>query len=365
MPPYFDIRHSSFDIRHCFHFTVRLAFIGALIMFSGCSESEQPQTNPYTTLTGNAQGTTFRITFQDTTGTDYTQAVQDLLQEIDRSVSTYVDSSTISRFNSADTISVADEHFFFNLELSRMVHHYSSGAFEPTVMPLVRAWGFGPNGRPEADTTQVAALLPFVGLKHIHNTPDITRVTNMASTPLTVWKDTTGVQLDFNAVAQGYSVDVLFRYFRNQGIRNVMVEIGGEVRAMGQNPEGGPWRIGIDKPEAGNDDRELAAVIQLNNKALATSGNYRKFYELGGKKFSHTINPKTGRPVQHGLLSATVLASDCASADAYATAFMVLGVEGTKKVLEDHPSLGLEVFLVYSEEGKVKTHLSKGFPEME
>lgn len=365
MPLHFDIRHPSFIIRHCFQFKTHFAFLTVLIVLVGCSAPDKSSLPEYSTLSGSAQGTTFRISFLDTTGTDHSNSVKDLLQDIDNSVSTYVDSSTISQFNAGDTITVADEHFFYNLELSRQVHHYSGGTFEPTVMPLVRAWGFGPEGRPEADTTLVDALLPLVGLGHIHNNPQVTQVVDMANTPITVWKDTAGVQLDFNAIAQGYSVDVIFKYFQQQGIRDIMVEIGGEVRAMGQNPEGELWRIGIDKPEDNNAERELAAVVPVNNKALATSGNYRKFYEVDGQRYSHTIDPKTGRPVRHGLLSASVLADDCASADAYATAFMVLGVEGTKEVLAAFPSLGLEVYLVYAENGSTKTYVSLGFPKAE
>lgn len=345
------------------HITYRISLIIYLFVLFGCTEAEQQDTkDSYITLIGNAQGTTFTITFLDSSDADHSEAVQNILQEIDNSVSTYVEGSVISRFNATDTLTVADEHFFYNIALSRLVYHYSDGAFDPTVMPLVRAWGFGPEGQPEADTTLVDSLLPLIGLGNIENRPGMQEIRGFKDNPITVWKTKSGVQLDFNAIAQGYTVDVIWKYLKSQNINDIMVEVGGEVRASGKNAEGNPWRIGIDKPVQQGSERELQAVVPLIDKALATSGNYRKFYEANGQRYAHTIDPKTGRPVQHGLLSASVLARDCATADAYATAFMVMGLEKTKALLADKPALGLEVYLIYSEDGETKVYSSERFP---
>lgn len=341
-----------------------LVYIAIVIVLGSCQNATESSTevSGYSTLTGNAQGTTFTITFLDSSDADHSEAVKNILQEIDNSVSTYVEGSVISRFNATDTLTVADEHFFYNLALSRLVFHYSDGAFDPTVMPLVRAWGFGPEGQPKADTTLVDSLLPLIGLGNIENRPGMQEVRGFKDNPITVWKKRSGVQLDFNAIAQGYTVDVIWKYLKRQNINDIMVEVGGEVRASGKNAEGNPWRIGIDKPLQQGSERELQAVVPLIDMALATSGNYRKFYEANGQRYAHTIDPKTGRPVQHGLLSASVLARDCATADAYATAFMVMGLEKTKALLADKPALGLEVYLIYSENGETKVYSSERFP---
>ena len=171
--------------------------------------------------------------------------------------------------------------------------------------------------------------------------------------------------LDFNAIAQGYTVDVLADFFESNGIENYLIEWGGEIKARGKNHDEQWWKIGIDKPVENIDEREIEAVIELKNMALATSGSYRKFYEKDGIKYSHTIDPKTGYPVQHSLLSATVLANDCMTADAYATAFMVMGMEKARVFLKDNKDLDLDVYFIYSTEAGVwKTYYSKDLEEV-
>ncbi|MCB0410235.1 MAG: FAD:protein FMN transferase, partial [Flavobacteriales bacterium] len=173
-----------------------------------------------------------------------------------------------------------------------------------------------------------------------------------------VMKINPGTMLDFNAIAQGYSVDVLALFLEEKGIENYMVEVGGELRVKGVNKNDTLWRVGIDKPIENNRERELQAIISLENSSLATSGNYRKFYEKDGVKYSHTINPLTGYPVQHSLLSVTVIAPTCALADAYATAFMVLGLEKSKQIVENNPDL--EAFFIYSnEKNEMETFATK------
>ncbi|HEY0750312.1 MAG TPA: FAD:protein FMN transferase, partial [Chitinophagaceae bacterium] len=167
------------------------------------------------------------------------------------------------------------------------------------------------------------------------------------------------VMLDFNAIAQGYTVDVLASFLKNKGIRNYMIELGGEVKTKGKKKDNTPWKIGIDQPnETETSGRTLQAIIQLENQALATSGNYRKFYIENGKKYAHIIDPKTGYPVNHNLLSATVIAKDCMTADAFATTFMVMGIGKAKQLLSEHKDLGLEVFFIYEENGSLKTFYS-------
>ena len=168
------------------------------------------------------------------------------------------------------------------------------------------------------------------------------------------------IMLDFNAIAQGYSVDVLADYLESKGHKNYLVELGGELKAKGKkNNE--DWKVGIDQPSEMQQsvERKLEAIINLNNKALATSGNYRKFYEEGGQKFSHIIDPRTGYPAKQNLLSATVIADDCITADAYATAFMIMGLERSKEFLADNKDLNLEVYFIYDENGNWKTYASE------
>ena len=223
----------------------------------------------------------------------------------------------------------------------------TEGAFDVTVMPLVNAWGFGFKKGTFPTDTQVDSLRRIVGFHHITLTTDSL-----------LKKDNAGVMIDCGAIAKGYGVDRVAKVLRDHGVRNYMVEIGGEVVTKGRNPETHKsWQIGISKPvdnanESGSG--ELQTVLSLENSALATSGNYRNYYERGGRKYAHTIDPRTGRPVQHSLLSATVLAPDCATADAYATAFMVLGLDGAKKVLSAHKEL--HAYLIYADEqGHLKT----------
>ena len=229
----------------------------------------------------------------------------------------------------------------------------SGGAFDITVGPVTRAWGFGDGPVAKHDSAYIDSLLQFVGMDKVkiedHN----------------VIKKYPGVKIDVNAIAQGYSVDVVCEFFESKGIKNYLVEIGGEVRGKGTNAKDKFWHIGIDKPSDGNMDpgNELQAIIEINNKSLATSGNYRKFFVEDGIKYSHTIDPKTGFPARNTLLSATVVCDDCMTADAYATAFMVLGVERSMELL---PKLqDIEVYFVYSNpEGEYEVFFSEGMKKM-
>jgi thiamine biosynthesis lipoprotein len=232
----------------------------------------------------------------------------------------------------------ADRYFETCFRAAERVYRESRGAFDITVGPIVNAWGFGYTEASEIDSATIRELLQLVGM-------DMVRIENGI-----ILKDKPGIILDMNAIAQGYAVDVVYEYFRSEGLENFLVEIGGEVRTSGTNPKGTGWRIGIDRPVEGLQipGADLEAVIQVRDRSLATSGNYRRFYEKDGIKYSHSIDPLTGWPVQHGLLSATVLCDECVFADAYATMFMVMGIEKSREFLENRPDL--DAFLIYNDE---------------
>ena len=220
------------------------------------------------------------------------------------------------------------------MEISRE----TDGAFDITVAPLVNAWGFGFKNGSQPNRQQVDSLRRLIGYEKVTLKDD------------RIVKQSPDIMLDCSAIAKGYGSDVVARFLQQQGVKNFMVEIGGEVVTSGVNPQRLPWRIGVTKP---TDDTlsikgEIQSVLNVTDLAMATSGNYRNFYYKGGKKYAHTIDPKTGYPVQHSLLSATVLAKDCATADAYATSFMVLGIDGAKKVLEHHPEL--MAYFIYADD---------------
>lgn len=250
------------------------------------------------------------------------------LAKVDASLSMFNPQSTISKINRGETDEV-DEMLSEVLELSFTIYKATNGAFDPTVAPLVNAWGFGFKSGQMPDSTQVDSLLSLVGLSHIHL--DGNKLTK--DNPLSI--------LDFSAIAKGYGVDKAAQVLRDKGIKDFMIEIGGEIVTEGANEKGEPWRIGINKPDddSTSTNTELQDVIELSGKAIATSGNYRNYYIKDGRKIAHTINPKTGYPAQKDILSSTVIAPTCAEADAFATAFMVLGTEGAKQVLEKQPQL--------------------------
>ena len=257
------------------------------------------------------------------------------------SLSNYKDSSIISRINRNEDV-VPDSFFIEAFRRSVEISALTDGAFDITVGPLVKAWGFGPDAHKTFTEAKRDSLLKLVGMDKV----------SMVNGRLV--KSIPNVILDFNAIAQGYSVDVVSHFFDGLGIKNYLVEIGGEVRAKGKKA-GNFWRIGIDKPEDNNmtPGQTLQAIIKLSDKSISTSGNYRKFYIEDGIKYSHEINPKTGYPAKNTLLSASVIADDCAMADGLATAFMVMGKDKTIEFLRIHPEF--EAFLVYSDERVILT----------
>lgn len=298
-------------------------------------------------IEGETMGTTYHIKYLDVKGRDFKKGVDSLLVVFNQSLSTYQPDSEISKFNQ-DSVFVFQLPFFYPvLKKSHEVYLLSKGAFDPTVAPLVNFWGFGFKKIKslQPDSTAIDSLLAYVSFeKYIRFDEKSVR------------KLKKGVQLDFNAIAQGYGTDVVAQFIEKQGVTNYMVEVGGEVLCKGKNLENKIWSIGISNPK---NDTELKATVELNNRALATSGNYRKFYVKGGRKYAHTLNPKTGFPVLHSLLSASVFAPDAMTADAIATTFMVVGVDKAKEMLKTMKDV--DVYLVYADEkGELQTFISEG-----
>jgi len=297
---------------------------------------------------GMAQGTYYAVTYYDSLNRDFQPQIDSLLTAFDQSVSIWVPNSIISRINEGEKNVECDQIFIETYHLAREVAEESGGAFDYTVGPLVSVWGFGFEDRKKVDQAMVDSLLPLVDYRKVR------LVGNR------VEMDQEGVRFDFNAVAQGYSVDLAGKFLASKGIENYLVDIGGEVLAAGEKPGEGKWIVGIEKPSVTEySDRMLEATLELKDKALATSGNYRKYYEENGVRYSHTIDPFTGYPVRHSLLSVSVIDADCGSADAWATAFMVMGLENAKEILEEKEDL--EAFFIYSgEEGFMMTWATEG-----
>lgn len=325
--------------------TLTIFLITSSIILLSCRH-EEPVFNKFG---GFIQGTTYSIAVQargNINPDDLKSNVEKILHRFDMSLSLYADSSVLSRVNRNEDIAL-DTFFLQAFRKSAEIYKETDGAFDITVGPLVKAWGFGPDARKNISDAKRDSLLKLVGMYKVS-------VSNGR-----LIKSDRNIKLDFNAIAQGLSVDVVSEYFDSLGIKNYLVEIGGEVRVKGD--KGGKlWRIGIDRPEDGNDvpGNDLEAIVELKDLSLSTSGNYRKFYVENGIKYSHTIDPKTGYPARNQLLSASLVARDCATADGYATACMVMGKDKTIRFLSKHTEL--EAFLVYSDEhGKFRTWVSE------
>ena len=298
------------------------------------------------------QGTTmgsiaYNVKYLDAQKRNFKKQIDSLLIDFNQALSTYIPDSEISTFNLNGKVNFKLPYFYEVLEASKKVNSETNGAFDPTVGPLIDAWGFGDGKFIGPDSVQVDSLMEFVGLDKI------TFDSNYAV------KTIPGVKLNFSAIAKGQAIDVVADWLGNQGLKNYMVEIGGEVRAQGKNIDGEFWTIGIEVP----DEQRIGGLfdaLHLENQGMATSGNYRNFRILeDGRKVAHTIDPITGYPKMQTLLSVTVLAPNCMLADAYATACMVLGKEKSIALIEADPSL--ECYLIYADDnGQTQTYLSKG-----
>jgi FAD:protein FMN transferase len=309
--------------------------ISLLSVFNACISKKPVIEN----FTGFTQGTTYSIVYDNSiniTPMDLKLKVEKILHDFDMSLSVYNDSSIISRINRNEIV-VPDSFFIDVYNRSVLISKMTDGAFDITVGPLVRAWGFGPDDHRNFTEEKRDSLLKLVGMDKI----SLVNGRMVKTIP--------GVTLDVNAIAQGYSVDVVCRYFKSIGLTDYLVEIGGEVMAVGRKG-GAPWRIGIDRPEDNNiiPGQTLQAIIKVTDKAVSTSGNYRKFYVEDGIKYSHTIDPKTGYPAKNRLLSTTIVADNCTMADGIATACMVMGKEKAIDFIKSHSDLS--AYFVFSDD---------------
>ncbi|WP_304288123.1 FAD:protein FMN transferase [Capnocytophaga leadbetteri] len=330
-----------------------LVFILTMVMVA-C----QPSVNEKVYLIeGEAQGSTYHIKYIAERDENLKPAIDSILEVIDRSMSTYRSDSAISKINQGDTTVVVDEHFRKVFEASQQIWQESEGLFDPTVGVLVNAWGFGKQKISEADLPtdkKIDSLRKYVGFDKVAITEK-----NL------IKKRYTEILFDFNAIAQGYTSDVVANYLSARGIKNYIVEIAGEMYLKGKNTvEDKSWTIGVENPLKPLDDRDLVATIQFTNQGLATSGNYRKVWtDSNGRKYVHSINPLTGRATQSDVLSATVVAPSTMLADGYATMFMVMGLAKSKAFLEKHPNLA--VLLVYSDDKHQEaTYKTKSFEKL-
>jgi len=293
---------------------------------------------------------TYSVKYISKTGTNYQPQIDSVLEGFNQSLNHYRSESEVSRFNRDSVFEFQSPYFYPVLLKSQEVFEKTDGAFDPTVSPLVSAWGFGPGKREHPDSARIDSLKKMV---YFHNIDFNTEK---------VWKKKKGIKLDFSAIAKGQGVDVVVEYLESKGLQDIFVEIGGEVRCVGKNEKGKDWYIGIIDPAGDPLERNMYGTVTLQNQSMATSGNYYNYIEEGGRRIVHTINPKTGYPVISNLLSASVVAKDCMTADAYATAFMVMGLERSENFLKNNPEL--QGILIYSEkDGSLHQFVSEGIKD--
>ncbi|MEY4992139.1 MAG: hypothetical protein RI948_1017 [Bacteroidota bacterium] len=316
-------------------------YIALLLLFC-CSKTNAQK---FLQISGTTQGTTFHISYQDPKERDFSKKVNQLLADFDASVSTYNPQSIITKVNQNQSDVKLDPYFIACFEQAKEIWQITHGAFDPTVYPLVNTWGFGPERKSDLEQQKLDSILAFVGFDKIE-------IANGR-----IIKKDPRVQLDFNAFAQGYSVDVLANFFLKKGVQNFIVEIGGEVYAHGK-AQNGKWRVGIEQPvENKTTKNELQIIVEMENMAVATSGNYRRFKEVDGKKIVHHIDPHTGKPTANNLLSASVFSAHAIQSDALATGFLVLGLEKSKEFLKLHPEI--QVFFIYTDDqGKYQVFIT-------
>ncbi len=333
----------------------RLFTLLLLLPASGQGQEAVRADEPLVSFSGEAQGTTYHISYQDAGHRQFKRQTDSLLADIDRCLSTYRPDSEIMQFNRSGQHTFVSPHFPAVLTQARAIYQLTAGAFDPTIMPLVDAYGFSARPQPTAGPVNVDSLLQYIGFD------------KLSFDATTLRRQSAGVRLDLNAIAQGYSVDVVARFLEQQGIRHYLVEIGGEIRAKGEKGPHQLWTIGIEHPF----QRGLIyTTLRMRDRSMATSGNYRNRREVNGLVMGHIINPKTGfsqpglsQQEQNELVSATVFAGDAATADALATAFIVMGLEATQQFLNQRADL--DAYLLYTDEsGQLKRFSTKGLPDL-
>ncbi|HNQ67349.1 MAG TPA: FAD:protein FMN transferase [Bacteroidales bacterium] len=325
---------------------VAIILLTCLILFS-CGNSKK---KVYRYYEGPIQGTYFHITYE--WHEDLSQQIDSLLQKFNKSLSNYDTTSVISQIN-YNKSNVADELFIKMFQTSLEVYQKSDGAFDITVAPIVNLWGFGwlkNNENFIPDSIIIKDYLKYVGMDKVQLEDG------------KIIKSFPESMLVSNAIAQGLSVDYVSDYLFSLGLKNFLVEIGGELYCLGVNSQGNSWRIGIDKPIENSDynSRENQIIINVSGKAIATSGNYRKYVENNNQKFGHSVDPRTGYPAENSLLSASVISESCMYCDAWATAFMVCGLEKSVEIAENDPNI--EAYFIYEDKnGKTQSRMTSGF----
>jgi len=319
------------------------------ILFSSCKNNDQQIYKSQ--FNGEAFGTTYSIIITGSETVDVHQEIDSVIRVVNQSMSTYIPTSDISRINKGDTSVVVDHMFEEVFLLSATVHQKTGGYFDPTVGVLVNAWGFGPGKQIALNDRKIDSLMTYVGFSKVQLTENRQLI-----------KSNPAIYFDFNAIAKGYAIDRLGKVLSDKGFDNYLIEVGGELITKGINTSSKkPWVVGIDDPLA-KDRSHPIRLLTLKNKALASSGNYRKFRvdPISGEKYVHTINPLTGYTQNSKVLAVSVLANDCATADAYATSFMAMGLQKTKALIASEDEL--DAFVVYlDEENQMQTLSSKGF----
>jgi FAD:protein FMN transferase len=303
------------------------------------------QSDEPTRIEGKTMGTTYHITYFDADERNFKKEVDSILILVNKSISTYDTASEISIFNKTDRSFVFKLPYFLPpLKISKEVVSASQGAYDPTVMPLVNAWGFGPKKITTPDTATIELVKTYVGFEKLNFNQD------------SVWKNDPRVQLDFSGIGQGYGADVITDFLKSKGIENALVEVGGEGMAIGNNIKSKKmWSLGIVDPLQPSVSK---GYVNLENRSFSTSGNYFNYREVNGRRYSHTIDPFTGYPAERAILSASVFADDCATADAWATAFMCMGHEKAIEILKTQPNLGA-CFFYTANAGEVQTFVTE------
>ncbi len=311
-----------------------LILILSSVFLFACNSANKNQSNNYVEVIGKTQGTHYRIVHNSSNVLK--SDIDSLFSDFDEKFNNYIPNSIISRYNTNDSsLTEFPEQFKVFMDKSFEIYSLTNGAFDISCAPLVNAWKFGfKNDSLLPDSAKVDSIMNFIGMDKIANNSTYSKQDNR-------------IQIISNAIAQGYSVDLVANLLESKGATSYLIDVGGELRTKGQNSKGKTWVIGINVPKENSAATDFAETIAVENKSVATSGNYRKFYTANGKKYSHTIDPITGYPVRHSLLSATIITSDCIYADALATACMVIGLDSAKALINSKPNC--EALFIYSQ----------------
>ena len=318
---------------------------GITIMLLLCACVRQPQKMM---LQGLAQGSYYAITYFDEQGRDFKHEVDSIFHAVDMSVNLWVDSSVICKVNRNEDVAL-DQIFIENFKIAQKAAELSGGYFDPTIGPLVSAWGFSAKNGDNITPQLIDSLRRLVDYRKV-------RIEDGK-----LIKENPDIQLDFNAIAQGYTSDLIGAFLESKGVTSYIVDVGGEIMARGRKPDGKPWVVGIEKPAANWDsEREVQQRVELSDKGIVTSGSYRKYVERDGKRYSHSIDPMTGYPVEHQLLSATVIAETSVWADALASICMVMGMERSLELINALD--GVEAYYIFvNDQGELETFVTEGF----